>query len=169
MNRGIEALDHSETHTQRLDVDDHRFGDELLTVRDAARLLNVTVSWVYEHTRDDAEDRLPFVKLGKYVRFDRTDLREYVDAKRQATRTEPADVDGPTPPRYREASEGKTSHSLRGGSGGSKTVSSRLFVQAWKAAQGLGGALAGGRVAGRRTARSAASFGGARHRGRAAY
>ncbi len=61
-------------------------GDELLTVSDAARLLNVTVSWVYEHTRDDADDRLPFVKLGKYVRFDRTDLREYIDAKRQAAR-----------------------------------------------------------------------------------
>jgi excisionase family DNA binding protein len=61
-------------------------GEQLLTVRDAARLLNVTVSWVYEHTRDDAEDRLPFVKLGKYVRFDRTDLREYVNAKRQAAR-----------------------------------------------------------------------------------
>ena len=62
-------------------------GDELLTVNDAARLLNVTISWVYEHTRDDADDRLPFVKLGKYVRFDRTDLREYIDAKRQAART----------------------------------------------------------------------------------
>ena len=62
-------------------------GDELLTVNDAARFLHVTVSWVYEHTRDDAEDRLPFVKLGKYVRFDRTDLREYVDAKRHAART----------------------------------------------------------------------------------
>ena len=61
-------------------------GDELLTVNDAARLLNVAVSWVYEHTRDDADDRLPFVKLGKYVRFDRTDLREYIDAKRQACR-----------------------------------------------------------------------------------
>jgi len=52
-----------------------------------ARFLHVTGSWVYEHTRDDAEDRLPFVKLGKYVRFDRTDLREYVDAKRHAART----------------------------------------------------------------------------------
>lgn len=62
-------------------------GDELLTVNDAARFLHMTVSWVYEHTRDDAEDRLPFVKLGKYVRFDRTDLREYVDAKRHAGRT----------------------------------------------------------------------------------
>ncbi len=39
------------------------------------------------HTRDDAEDRLPFVKLGKYVRFDRTDLREFIDAKRQASRS----------------------------------------------------------------------------------
>ena len=62
-------------------------GDELLTVNDAARFLRVTVSWVYEHTRDDAEDRLPFVKLGKYLRFDRTDLRAYIDAKRQAARS----------------------------------------------------------------------------------
>jgi excisionase family DNA binding protein len=62
-------------------------GDELLTVNDAARFLRVTVSWVYEHTRDDAEDRLPFVKLGKYVRFDRTDLRQFIDAKRQAARS----------------------------------------------------------------------------------
>ena len=61
-------------------------GDELLTVNDAARFLRVTVSWVYEHTRDDAEDRLPFVKLGKYVRFDRTDLREFINAKRHAAR-----------------------------------------------------------------------------------
>ena len=62
-------------------------GDELLTVNDAARFLRVTVSWVYEHTRDDAEDRLPFVKIGKYVRFDRTDLREFINAKRQAARS----------------------------------------------------------------------------------
>jgi excisionase family DNA binding protein len=62
-------------------------GDELLTVHDAARFLNVSVSWVYEHTRDDAEDRLPFVKLGKYLRFDRTDLRGYIDAKRASART----------------------------------------------------------------------------------
>ena len=61
--------------------------DELLTVQDAARFLNVTVSWIYEHTRDHVEDRLPFLKLGKYVRFDRADLRAYVDAKRRASRT----------------------------------------------------------------------------------
>jgi excisionase family DNA binding protein len=66
----------------------HDIGDDaLLTVHEAARFLNVSVSWVYEHTRDNADDRLPFVKLGKYLRFDRTDLRAYVDAKRASTRT----------------------------------------------------------------------------------
>ena len=60
---------------------------ELLTVQDAARFLNVTVSWVYEHVRDDATDRLPVLKLGKYLRFDRRDLRAYIDAKREAART----------------------------------------------------------------------------------
>jgi excisionase family DNA binding protein len=68
-----------------------RAGDDdgLLTVHDAARLLNVSVSWVYEHTRRNVEDRLPCVKLGKYLRFDRADLRMYVDSKRAASRRQP--------------------------------------------------------------------------------
>ena len=85
MNRPIPSLDAS-LASEPVPAAVSGLGEELLTVSDAARLLNVTVSWVYEHTRDDAEDRLPFVKLGKYVRFDRTDLREYIDAKRQACR-----------------------------------------------------------------------------------
>jgi hypothetical protein len=55
---------------------------DLLTVQDAARFLNVAVSWVYEHTRVNCRDPLPFVKLGKYLRFDARDLRAFVDAKR---------------------------------------------------------------------------------------
>jgi excisionase family DNA binding protein len=86
MNRAILSLDTPTAQSpERVAIDG--LGDELLTVNDAARFLRVTASWVYEHTRDDAEDRLPFVKLGKYVRFDRTDLREYIDAKRQASRS----------------------------------------------------------------------------------
>jgi excisionase family DNA binding protein len=69
----------------RNDQGEDLFADELLTARDAARLLSVTVSWIYEHTRDDADDRLPCLRLGKYVRFDRADLRAYVDAKRRAS------------------------------------------------------------------------------------
>ena len=56
---------------------------ELLTVKEAARFLKVPVSWVYEHVRPEAGDRLPVVKLGKYLRFDSRDLRAYIDAKRE--------------------------------------------------------------------------------------
>lgn len=63
--------------------------DELLTVQDTARLLKVSVTWVYEHVRPDTEDRLPHVKLGKYLRFDRRDLQAYIDAKRAESRRLP--------------------------------------------------------------------------------
>jgi excisionase family DNA binding protein len=63
--------------------------DALLTVHDTARLLKVSVTWVYEHVRPDTEDRLPFVKLGKYLRFDRRDLQTYIDTKRTASRRQP--------------------------------------------------------------------------------
>ena len=59
---------------------------ELLTAAEAAQFLKVTVSWVYEHVRPEAEDRLPFLKVGKYLRFDARDLRTYIDAKRHAAR-----------------------------------------------------------------------------------
>jgi excisionase family DNA binding protein len=55
---------------------------DLLKVQETARYLKVSVSWVYEHVRPKAQDRLPAVKLGKYLRFDARDLRAYVDAKR---------------------------------------------------------------------------------------
>ena len=63
--------------------------DALLTVQDTARLLKVSVTWVYEHVRSDTEDRLPAVKLGKYLRFDRRDLQAYIDAKRAESRRLP--------------------------------------------------------------------------------
>ena len=63
--------------------------DSLLTPQDAARFLKVSVSWVYEHVRPEAQDRLPVVKLGKYLRFDARDLRAYVDAKRAESQRNP--------------------------------------------------------------------------------
>ena len=66
-----------------------RSDEDLLTVHDAARFLNVSASWVYEHVRPEAEDRLPVVKLGKYLRFDRRDLHAYIDAKRATARHRP--------------------------------------------------------------------------------
>jgi excisionase family DNA binding protein len=58
--------------------------DELLTVDDVAALLKVSRSWVYEHTRTRGtprSDRLPHVKIGKYVRFDRQQVRAFIDQR----------------------------------------------------------------------------------------
>jgi excisionase family DNA binding protein len=81
--RNVQTVDARETHTPK--PFEYASGDELLTVPEAARLLHVTVSWVYEHTRDAADDRLPVLRIGKYLRFDRRDLVAYVEAKRSVT------------------------------------------------------------------------------------
>lgn len=47
-----------------------------LTVQEAADLLRVPVSWLYERTRTNS---IPHVKLGKYVRFDRDELAAWID------------------------------------------------------------------------------------------
>lgn len=80
----VDSLDTDLDHTPEVSA-----CDELLTVQDAARFLKVSVSWVYEHVRPKANDRLPVVKLGKYLRFDRRDLRAYVDAKRSESLRNP--------------------------------------------------------------------------------
>jgi excisionase family DNA binding protein len=54
---------------------------ELLTVDDVAKLLKVSRSWVYEHTRSRGTprtDRLPYIKIGKYKRFDSRSVREFL-------------------------------------------------------------------------------------------
>ena len=61
---------------------------ELLTVEEVAALLKVTRSWVYEHTRSRGtprSERLPHVKIGKYVRFDPRAVRAFLERKCRAT------------------------------------------------------------------------------------
>ena len=60
---------------------------ELLTVEEVAALLKVSKSWVYEHTRSRGvprADRLPHLKIGKYVRFDPQSIRQFIE--RHSTR-----------------------------------------------------------------------------------
>jgi hypothetical protein len=38
-------------------------GECILTIRDVAALLKVSISWVYDRLRDNARDRLPGYKL----------------------------------------------------------------------------------------------------------
>lgn len=55
--------------------------DELMTVEEVAALLKVSKSWVYEHTRSRGvprSERLPSIKLGKYVRFDARTVRAFL-------------------------------------------------------------------------------------------
>lgn len=54
--------------------------EALLTVQDVARRFNVPVSWVYAKAE---ANELPHRKLGKYLRFDATDLDTYLKAQRR--------------------------------------------------------------------------------------
>ncbi|HWI17312.1 MAG TPA: helix-turn-helix domain-containing protein [Vicinamibacterales bacterium] len=57
---------------------------ELLTVDEVAMVLKVSRSWVYEHTRSRGiprSERLPHIKIGKYVRFDARAVREFLEKK----------------------------------------------------------------------------------------
>ena len=54
---------------------------ELLTVEEVAAILKVSRSWVYEHTRSRGKsrtERLPYLKIGKYKRFDARSVREFL-------------------------------------------------------------------------------------------
>lgn len=52
----------------------------LLSAAEAAELLGVPHSWVMRECR---RDRLPHVRLGRYVRFDRDELLEWARARQR--------------------------------------------------------------------------------------
>ncbi len=56
----------------------------LLTVQDAAKYLAVSVSTVYGWVW---QRRIPFVKIGRAVRFDPRDLEAFVEASKQGYNT----------------------------------------------------------------------------------
>jgi excisionase family DNA binding protein len=66
-----------------LDQERHTLDEPLLTPADAAGLLSVRTSWVYEAVRTR---RLPCVRVGKHVRFLRSDLEGWVREQRDSGR-----------------------------------------------------------------------------------
>jgi len=42
----------------------------MMDVRELASRLGVPASFIYDRTRTDGPERIPHIKLGKYVRFD---------------------------------------------------------------------------------------------------
>jgi excisionase family DNA binding protein len=49
----------------------------LLTAEDVAEILRVPRSWIYSHL-----DQLPTVRLGRYVRFKRSEIEFFLDQQR---------------------------------------------------------------------------------------
>lgn len=81
---GVESTVGRHDRQERTDVDLH----ELLTVPEVAALLKVSRSWIYEHTRSRGmprSERLPHIKIGKYVRFDPRAVRAFIERKCQTT------------------------------------------------------------------------------------
>ena len=62
-----------------LEPERHTLDEPLLTPREAAALLSVRVSWVYEAVR---AGRLPCVRIGRHIRFLRSDLEAFVREQR---------------------------------------------------------------------------------------
>jgi excisionase family DNA binding protein len=52
-----------------------------LTVKELAKLWQVPVSWIYAHTRQSGPDAIPTVRIGKYCRFDRQAVQEWLQAR----------------------------------------------------------------------------------------
>jgi excisionase family DNA binding protein len=63
-----------------------------LTVHEAAALLRVKTSWLYERTRIN---EVPHVKLGKYLRFDQDELLEWAATFRRDGSGSPARAHAP--------------------------------------------------------------------------
>jgi excisionase family DNA binding protein len=58
------------------------YNDDLATVSQIAEFLQVPNSWVYERTRRRGIERIPHFKLGKYLRFSRCEVLEWVQRQR---------------------------------------------------------------------------------------
>jgi predicted DNA-binding transcriptional regulator AlpA len=59
------------------------YSARLLTVSEIAQTLKVPVSWVYGRTRRRGLERMPHIKLGKYLRFDPNSVSDWLKTMRE--------------------------------------------------------------------------------------
>lgn len=78
--------------------------ESLLTIREAAKYLAVSVStlygWVWQR-------RIPFVKIGRALRFDPRDLAAFIEANKQVPRRELSPSGSRANPCYNTRAAGK--------------------------------------------------------------
>jgi len=55
--------------------------DQLLTVHEMAEILNVPVAWIYRQNMMTGPGSLPRLKLGKYVRYEKEKVMEWIRQK----------------------------------------------------------------------------------------
>jgi|GEM_PF-2402542 excisionase family DNA binding protein len=58
----------------------------LLTVEEVAELLKVSVSWVYDRTRSRGVNRIPGFRLGKYWRFQESEVLAWLERQQSGGR-----------------------------------------------------------------------------------
>lgn len=79
-HRDMTAMNGRDVRGEQLELSP-RIGpsEPLLRPEDAAELLSVKVSWIYEACRTG---RLPFLRVGKHLRFTRSDLERWLASQR---------------------------------------------------------------------------------------
>jgi excisionase family DNA binding protein len=54
---------------------------EILTPEEVAELLRVSLTWLYEKSRRRQRNPLPVKRIGRYLRYRRTDVLAWFDAQ----------------------------------------------------------------------------------------
>lgn len=62
---------------------EHELRDGLAGPAEIAQLLKVPISWVYERTRRRGVERMPHFKVGKYLRFSKEEVLEWLHKSRR--------------------------------------------------------------------------------------
>jgi excisionase family DNA binding protein len=58
--------------------------DELLTVEEVAQRFKVPRTWVYAAVRGRTRRKLPHVRIGRYIRFEETAVKLFIESNKQA-------------------------------------------------------------------------------------
>jgi excisionase family DNA binding protein len=54
---------------------------EFLTIEEMAARLKVHPSWLYSRTRETGEGTIPRIKVGKYIRFNESEVMAWIQEK----------------------------------------------------------------------------------------
>jgi excisionase family DNA binding protein len=58
--------------------------DDFFTVGELAQMLKVPVSWIYGRTRQRGPNAIPVVRCGKYCRFHKADVLNWLKKQNEA-------------------------------------------------------------------------------------